>query len=75
MLKFAIEEVLGYPVLMVSDGLTEAIVSTLNLTGPESVYFALADGKVDMYPEVCRSWGTGVGAGVSCVSVRACACV
>jgi hypothetical protein len=53
LLKFAIEEVFGYPTQLVSDGLNEELESTLNLTGPESVYLALAAGEADMYPEVC----------------------
>jgi hypothetical protein len=52
LLKIVIEERLGYPVQLISDGLNEAIESVLNLTGPASVYAALARGDADMYPEV-----------------------
>ena len=52
LLKIVIEERLGYPVQLISDGLVEAIESVLNLTGPASVYAALARGDADMYPEV-----------------------
>jgi hypothetical protein len=55
LLKIAIEERLGYPVQFVSDGLVRSIESTLNLTGPASVYAALAAGAVDIYPEVRRA--------------------
>ena len=52
LLKIVIEERLGYPVQLISDGLVEAIESVLNLTGPASVYAALARGDADMCPEV-----------------------
>ena len=54
LLKIAIEEVLGYPVMFIGDGLVGSIESALNLTGPASVYAALAIGTADIYPEVCR---------------------
>ena len=50
MLKILIEQELGYPTELVSDGLSPEIPS--NLTGPASVYEALAGGAVHMYPEV-----------------------
>ncbi len=53
LLKFVIEEMLGFPTLLVSDGLLDSTIgSALNLTGPESVYSALAAGEADIYPEV-----------------------
>jgi hypothetical protein len=55
LLKIVIEERLGYPVQLISDGLVEAIDSALNLTGAASVYAALARGDADMYPEVRAS--------------------
>ena len=54
LLKIAIEERLGYPVMLIGDGLVESIESALNLTGPASVWAALAVGTADIYPEVCR---------------------
>jgi hypothetical protein len=59
LLKILIEERLGYPVQLISDGLlVGAIESALNLTGPASVYSALARGDADMYPEVRASADT-----------------
>ena len=55
LLKILIEERLGYPVQLISDGLVDAIESALNLTGTASVYSALARGDADMYPEVRAS--------------------
>jgi hypothetical protein len=55
LLKITIEERLGWPVQLVSDGLVADIRSTLNLSGAASVYAALAAGDVDMYPEVRAS--------------------
>ena len=52
MLKILIEQELGYPAELVPDGLSPEIPS--NLTGPASVYEALASGAVHMYPEVAR---------------------
>ena len=52
MLKILIEQELGYPAELVPDGLSPEIPS--NLTGPTSVYEALASGAVHMYPEVAR---------------------
>jgi hypothetical protein len=49
-LKILIEQVLGYPTELVPDGLSPGIPS--NLTGPASVYQALASGAAHMYPEV-----------------------
>ena len=37
LLKIVIEERLGYPVQLISDGLVEGVESVLNLTGPASV--------------------------------------
>ena len=54
LLKIIVEERLGYPVQLISDGLIRSIESALNLTGPASVYAALAIGTADIYPEVCR---------------------
>ena len=53
LLKIVIEERLGWPVQLISDGVVEGIGSMLNLTGPASVYAALARGDADIYPEVC----------------------
>ena len=52
LLKITVEERLGYPVQLISDGLVQSIESALNLAGPASVYKALAAGSVDIYPEV-----------------------
>ncbi len=52
MLKITIEERLGYPVQLISDGVLAGIESALNLSGTESVYSALAAGEVHIYPEV-----------------------
>jgi hypothetical protein len=52
LLKIVIEERLGYPVYLISDGLATGVESALNLTGPKSVYAALASGDADFYPEV-----------------------
>ena len=54
LLKIIVEERLGYPVQLISDGLVRSIESSLNLTGPASVYAALAAGTADIYPEVRR---------------------
>ena len=54
LLKIIVEERLGYPVQLISDGLFRSIESALNLTGPASVYAALAAGTADIYPEVRR---------------------
>jgi hypothetical protein len=54
LLKITVEERLGYPVELISDGLVWSIESTLNLTGTASVYAALAAGTADIYPEVRR---------------------
>ncbi len=56
LLKIVIEERLGYPVQLISDGLAEGVESVLNLTGPASVYAALARGAADVYPEVRALW-------------------
>ena len=63
LLKIAMEERLGYPVQLISDGLTEGIKSALDLNGPESVYEALAAGTADIYPEVQLAQWTVVDAG------------
>ena len=57
LLKIAIEERLGYPVHLISDGLLPDIESELNLTGAASVYSALASGKADIHPEACFDFG------------------
>ena len=54
LLKIAIEERLGWPVQLISDGLVPGVESALNLSGYASVYRALASGKADIYPEVRR---------------------
>jgi hypothetical protein len=54
LLKIAIEERLGYPVQLVSDGLLQGIESALNLNGTTSIYSALARGEVHVYPEARR---------------------
>jgi hypothetical protein len=54
LLKIAIEERLGYPVQLVSDGLLDGVGSALNLSGTTSVYSALASGDADIYPEARR---------------------
>ena len=55
LLKITIEERLGHPVELISDGGLEGIASKLNLRGPASVYSALARGDADIYPEVRRA--------------------
>ena len=52
LLKIVIEGRLGWPVHLISDGLLEGIESALNLSGPASVYQALASGEAHIYPEV-----------------------
>jgi hypothetical protein len=54
LLKIVIEGRLGWPVHLISDGLVEGIESALNLSGPASVYQALASGEAHIYPEVRR---------------------
>ena len=51
LLKILIEEQIGYPVQLISDGLLLGVESALNLSGPASVYSALASGEVHIYPE------------------------
>jgi hypothetical protein len=51
LLKIMIEERIGWPVQLISDGLIEGIDSVLNLSGVGSVYSALASGAVHIYPE------------------------
>ena len=51
LLKILIEEQIGYPVQLISDGLLPGVESALNLSGPESIYSALASGEVHIYPE------------------------
>jgi hypothetical protein len=51
LLKIVIEERLGYPVQLVSDGLIPGLQSALNLSGVASVYAALSSGEVHIYPE------------------------
>jgi hypothetical protein len=63
MLKILIEQELGYPTELVPDGLSPEIPS--NLTGPASVYEALAGGAVHMYPEVARPFLLGSAAAYS----------
>ncbi len=52
LLKIVIEGHLGWPVHLISDGLHSSIESALNLSGPASVYQALASGEAHIYPEV-----------------------
>ena len=54
LLKIVIEGRLGWPVLLISDGLVEGIESALNLSGSASVYRVLASGEAHIYPEVRR---------------------
>ena len=54
LLKIVIEGHLGWPVHLISDGLLEGIESALNLSGPTSVYQALASCEAHIYPEVRR---------------------
>ncbi len=54
LLKIVIEERLGWPVHLISDGLLEGIESALNLSGAARVYQALASGEAQIYPEVRR---------------------
>jgi hypothetical protein len=51
LLKILIEEQIGYPVQLISDGLLPGVESALNLSGVASVYSALASGEVHIYPE------------------------
>jgi hypothetical protein len=51
LLRILVEEQIGYPVQLISDGLLSGVESALNLSGPESVYSALASGEVHIYPE------------------------
>ena len=51
LLKILIEEQIGYPVQLISDGLLPGVESALNLRGVASVYSALASGEVHIYPE------------------------
>jgi hypothetical protein len=54
LLKIVIEGRFGWPVHLISDGLLEGIESALNLSGPASIYQALASGEAHIYPEVRR---------------------
>jgi hypothetical protein len=54
LLKFTIEEQLGWPVQLISDGLLDGIESALNLTGASSVFAALASGEAHIHPEARR---------------------
>ena len=54
LLKIVIEGRLGWPVHLISDGLHSSIESALNLSGPASVYKALASGEAHIYPEARR---------------------
>ena len=69
LLKITIEERLGHPVELISDGGLEGIASKLNLRGPASIYAALARGDADIYPEVrrCVVHSVHVGECVACV--------
>jgi hypothetical protein len=51
LLKFTIEELLGWPMQLISGGLLDGIESALNLTGAASKYEALAGGEAHIYPE------------------------
>ena len=52
LLKIVIEECLGWPVHLISDGELAGIESALNLSGTASVYQALASGEAHIHPEV-----------------------
>ena len=54
LLKIVIEGRLGWPVHLISDGDLADIESALNLSGPASVWQALASGEAHIYPEVRR---------------------
>jgi hypothetical protein len=54
LLKFTIEEQLGWPVQLISDGLLDGIESALNLTGAASIFAALASGEAHIHPEARR---------------------
>jgi hypothetical protein len=54
LLKIVIEGRFGWLVHLISDGLLEGIESALNLSGPASIYQALASGEAHIYPEVRR---------------------
>ena len=54
LLKITIEERLGYPVELASNGLIEGVESALNLSGAASVYAALASNEAHIYPEARR---------------------
>ena len=51
LLKIVIEERLGYPVQLISDGSIEGIDSALNLSDTASLWSALATGELHIYPE------------------------
>ena len=59
MLKIVIEERLGYPVQLLSDGQLADVGSDLRISEGTSItggiYSALARGEVDMHPEVTRA--------------------
>jgi hypothetical protein len=57
LLKITIEERLGYPVELASNGLIEGVESALNLSGAASVYAALASNEAHIYPEARRHAG------------------
>ena len=54
LLKFSIEELLGWPVQLISDGLLDGVESALNLTGAASIFAALASGEAHIHPEARR---------------------
>ena len=54
LLKITIEERLGYPVELASNGLIEGAESALNLSGAASAYAALASNEAHIYPEARR---------------------
>jgi hypothetical protein len=51
LLKITIEERLGYPVQLISDGSIESIDSALNISDKASLWSALATGALHIYPE------------------------
>jgi len=70
LLKIVIEGRLGWPVHLISDGLLEGIESALNLSGPASVYQALASGEAHIYPEVRQAPSATFEQAFICVAAR-----
>ena len=70
LLKIVIEGRLGWPVHLVLDGRLEGIESALNLSGPASVWQALASGEAHIYPEVRRPAGATFEQAFICAAAR-----